>query len=397
MKKKKIWIVTLIGIMSMCSGCNPMSKDNSVSSTEYGDDASVLQAKSPAELPDTYESSSDSIVFDAKLYIPDEMKDYKAKDIYLKRHVFDKTACNNILLEILGNPTVTTREAIDSDDVLDNGQSLTGEHIQIDDDTYVQTRDTYLMMYHATDTYKKRSRLALAESWLVGEGLDYLDKDLDLDFDTVGNAEKNAKSIFEKLGIVDISERETCYSCTADSMNKIVSLHLDDFGTNTENNEEAATKFTKEDEGYLIQFTQAYHGIPIIKYPMDTELVGSVWNVYGEFSAECDMNGLESISAYNAYDFVKDGKEQDIKPISDMVENFKEDMKSTVVDDPITVTEIGISYLPILQDKDNMVFHTVPVWYFQYNLPSDTNNQYKGYKKVKIYDAVTGEEYLAGI
>lgn len=213
----------------------------------------------------------------------------------------------------------------------------------------------------------------------------------DLDFMSSDSACNLVKEKMEKLGIT--SESYQVYTVDYDYIAKKDAEHRESFSEFGEQKE--YINYTKDDEFYIV-VPQCY--LPnggLLREMYYTWIEDDISDVNsGIVYAIVGKNGILKIECSGVFDITgEDTSHTEIVSLESALEKVKENYKDVVLKEPLTITNIELSYIPYVANQKKGTFQLKPTWVF------DVIKEYEDGSKprcVKLVDAITGELVILG-
>ncbi len=407
MKRKLIQLLSMCMCIAMIVGCAPMNDRDLVDNNsteaikkkgEWNEEINKLKSYKPADLPEHINIDvSNSILIDADISVSRDLDEYQVLGLKLKLHLFDVDNDLDKVLKLMGNPKVVKREKGESEETLpDEKTKLRSNAAYLNETSFVQIRDSRVMICALDNTpYTVSSGVSGYYNNLFSIPDDIAGtlykEDKELGFMKVEQAKKDAEKFFEKVGADNICNLK-CFSCDKESIQEEVNDSLADMKNAGRDESEIPQidKVTTKDEGYYIVAQQGYNGVPYLPVQADLS-ISNTFTIYGtRMELLLTENGIIDATIDDLFQAEEHGQKYEIVSVGDILETFIElhnDETSTVKS---IVKNVGLYYLPVLKDKENMCFNAYPVYCVIYDLPSADNAGFVT-REFNIFDAVTGE------
>lgn len=377
--------------LSACAATDrQVGESENTESSETGVD--VLEEwkdKKPKDMPERLSLSiNEGIEIDGFIEVSSELSDWNTEPLTLTRHLLDEKKCVDDLLDLLGNPKVVHREHITKEDTLEDGSPLQVENADLENDAWVQSRNLYLgVVFPEKDVGCYASDCFLAS---LNTDFDKIEKNKTLEFGSWEEICPQIEAFLEKQNIENI-QKPVSYAFTQELLQQSADNSYKRAGGVKAEQEMFDITVKKEDEEYLIRYTQGYKGIPYDYVDLvENDVTGVSYSSGTDLTVFYGTKGIREISGGHFFDIREVGEEQELLSLYDVLNLFRNSHKRSA-ENKITVTQIGLSYLPIVSDGKKLEFDGVPVWYLLYH---DVGSPANGSARNSIvYNAVTGEIY----
>lgn len=389
MRKRKMLIICMAVVM-IFTACEPMStKEEKIN----GDELAKIEKKSPMEIGrHLMMNLSDNIKVDADITGINELIEYKASSFKCTLHTFDEIKSYKQLSDYF-DIEEKDAEVEQTEDKLPNGNNMqivnnTGNENAFD----LQVRTVYV--WGIDKSCINAATVGFGEDifqWGVTDVEAYrniVKEDVDLSFMKENEAEKISREFVENLGIELIEDR-LCYAGTYQDyqyyikQDKQISDYYASIGAVPEN-------FTSSMDAYHFEFFQGYNEIPILQRESEIMPEG-VFYIPSRCKILYDSSGIIDFEIATMFDIEKEtiSEKKKIIDIATILTKFKESMNGVITNGDISIAEIGLAYLPILCDSNNMEYEADPTWYIIYDLPDSFEGG--GTRKMNLYNAYTGD------
>lgn len=214
----------------------------------------------------------------------------------------------------------------------------------------------------------------------------------DLTFMTQKDAEKKARDLLTLLGVTASNDLQT-FALDYQTMKQEQTKYQKGIGSDDlkPGKHPSLRKWTQEDDCYCFQFHQEVNGVPILGSQQSGESKSPTKPIVPTIVVYYGKQGFINDQISNIFETTGVVKEKHI-PVSldKALDALNNKFDEIIMNNPITVTNITLSYVPELEAANQKNYLLTPAWIFQL---SQYSKDIKGNVNTTVLiNALTGEE-----
>lgn len=368
MIKRMVSCLLSTGIILCISGCtdeNSQETNLVLNSTHKN-----IENSHESFFPEEIHGSSENVVYDIILDIPDSIKNGSYVDIQVEDIQYSDPMSARQLFE--KNRAISTEEVIETD------ESSPKEHIWLfDDGSYLNAGGSSFIFTSVNNSYYTNA--------FSFDGLNDKDDQLEnLELCSQSECLENVLNSISQMGYAN-EFLLTCMPVTYQTLEKIES-HLTPEGDDDISAYKAG--WTDDDSAYILSGYQTFDGIPIYNELMTLSQEMAHFNSSNApVQAIYTSRGFEKLLISWQYNFTKTDNTYKLLPIDKIIETVRTKLDNIITDNKFNI-DCG-KFLLMVKLNQEQAYECFPIWYFEATQGSENT--------VILVNARTGKEISVGM